>query len=85
MKEEYKKKIDLLRRFFTISCAAFEFQQTIVAAFGRRQGKTYMHNLHTQALKELSKENPNLAQIDIYLAEMERVTSDNKSELPNGK
>ncbi|MFO7972890.1 MAG: hypothetical protein R6U40_14240, partial [Desulfobacterales bacterium] len=62
------KKIDALRKFFTITVAAFEMQHTISLAFGYKGTKSYMHLLHINAKEEIDKENPDLNVIDKYLA-----------------
>jgi len=65
------KKIDALRKFFTITVAAFEMQHTISLVFGYKGHKSYMHLLHINAKEEIEKENPDLNVIDKYLAMME--------------
>jgi hypothetical protein len=66
-----EKTIDTLRKFFTISVAAFEMQHTVRIAFGYKGHKSYMHNLHLLAKEELEKDNPDMNTIDKYLAIME--------------
>lgn len=71
------KKIDALRKFFTITVAAFEMQHTISLAFGYKGHKSYMHLLHINAKEEIEKENPDLNKIDTLLAMMESACENN--------
>lgn len=64
-------KIDALRKFFTISVAAFEMQHTISTSFGFKGHKSYMHILHLNAKEEIEKQEPDLSKIDTLLAMME--------------
>lgn len=63
--------IETLRKFFTISVAAFEMQHTISTAFGYKWHKSYMHMLHLIAKEEIAKEEPDLNKIDTLLAMIE--------------
>jgi hypothetical protein len=76
------KKIDALRKFFTISVAAFEMQHTISTAFGFKGHKSYMHMLHLNAKEEIEKEEPDLNKIDTLLAMMEDCAEANSKERP---
>lgn len=79
--ENIQKKIDVLRKFFTISVAAFEMQYTISVAFGYNGHKSYMHHLHLMAKDEIDKEFPNLNKIEILLKTMERCANNNIGRL----
>lgn len=63
--------IEILRRFFAISVAAFEMQHSISKAFGYLGMKSYMHLLHLNAQEEINKENPSLEKMYKFLAMME--------------
>jgi hypothetical protein len=76
------KKIDTLRKFFTISVAAFEMQHTISIAFGFKGHKSYMHMLHLNAKEEIEKEEPDLNKIDTLFAMMEYCADANSKERP---
>lgn len=73
-------KIDTLRKFFTISVAAFEMQHTISTAFGFKGHKSNMHMLHLKAKKEIEKEQPNFNKIDALLEMMEDCADLNNME-----
>ncbi len=77
MKNKADEKIDALRKFFTITVAAFEMQHTISLAFGYKGHKSYMHLLHINAKEEIEKENPDLNVMDKYLAMMEAACENN--------
>lgn len=77
------KKIDALRKFFTISVAAFEMQHTISTSFWFKGHKSYMHMLHLNAKKEIEKEQPDLNKIDTLLAMMEDCAEANSKERSN--
>jgi len=76
------KKIDALRKFFTISVAAFEMQHTITTAFGYKGHKSYMHHLHLVAKEEIGRDEPDLNKIDTFLAMMEDCAEANSKERP---
>jgi len=76
-------KIDALRKFFTISVAAFEMQHTISTVFGFKGHKSYMHMLYLNAKEEIEKEEPDLNKIDTLLAMMEDFADENSKERPN--
>lgn len=73
-------KITSIRRFFKISNAAFEMQQTIAEAFGKRVPRSYMHSLHKIALIEINKKDPNMELINKLLIEMENEAEKNNSK-----
>lgn len=75
-------RIDALRKFFTISVAAFEIQHTISTALGYKGHKSYMHMLHLNAKEEIEKEEPDLNKIDTLLAMMEDCAEANSKERP---
>ena len=76
------KKIDALRKLFTISVAAFELQHTISTAFGFKGHKSYMHMLHLNAKEEIEKQEPDLSKIDTLLAMMEDCAEANSKKRP---
>jgi len=73
-----ENNIKILKRFFTISVAAFEMQHTVSIAFGYKGDKSYMHNLHITALEEINKENPNQKVMDNLLLMIENHANKNK-------
>lgn len=75
-----ENKIDALRKFFKISVAAFDMYHTVRTALGSNVGKTYMHELHLQAKKEIEKAEPDLSKIGDLLAIMERWTEENEEQ-----
>ena len=70
---ENQKIINTLRKFFTVSVAAFEFQMQISSAFGHVPNISPMHQLHRIAKAELEKENPSLDCINVLLIKMENL------------
>lgn len=72
--------IEVLRKFFAISTAAFEFQQAIIQAVGGKPFQSYMQTLHIQAQTELSKQAPNMELIDNLLSEMEKEAERNSKK-----
>jgi hypothetical protein len=79
-----ENKIKILRTFFRISNAAFEFQNSIQLAIGGHITPNKMQQLHKIALVEIEKENPDLSLIDNLLAEMEKTAEVNKPNFPKG-
>ncbi len=75
-KEE--KTIAGLRRFFTISVAAFEMQHTIMKAFGKEVQESFMHQMHLIAKEEINKENPDMNRINTLLEIMQNFADKNK-------
>tara|TARA_R110002167_G_scaffold81296_2_gene222661 strand:+ start:296 stop:580 length:285 start_codon:yes stop_codon:yes gene_type:complete len=69
--KEEEKTISGLRKFFAVSVAVFEMQNSIYKAFGYSGAKSYMHILHLKAKEEIDKEVPNLKKMDTFLAMME--------------
>lgn len=67
-------KIEHLRKVFTISNAAFDFQDTIMATIGLRPNTTAMRMAHKRALMELEKPEPNMVFIEGLLLQMEELT-----------
>jgi hypothetical protein len=65
------KKIEIYKRFFTISVAAFEMQHTLSKAFGYKGDKSYMHTLHLEAQEEINQKKPDLEKIDNLIMAME--------------
>jgi len=80
MTDNMDKKIDALRKFFTISVATFEIQHTISTALGFKGHKSYMNHLHLVAKEEIEKEEPDLKKIDTLLAMMEDCAEANSKE-----
>jgi len=70
-------KIEILRTFFRISNAAFEFANTVQLVVNGNEIRSKMYNLHKIALSEIEKENPDILLIDILLAEMEKTAEFN--------
>lgn len=83
MKDE--KQIQTLRTFFRISTAAFEFVGKIamIANCGRLMPENPMHVLHRIALMEIEKENPNMDYMNMLLAQMEDLATQNAAEKEN--
>jgi len=77
-----ENKIEVLRTFFRISNAAFDFQNSIQLAIGGHITPNKMQQLHKLALVEVEKENPDLSLIDSFLLEMERLAEINKNKKP---
>ena len=74
-----KEKIDYLRKFFQVSMLAFRFQRDLVKVFGDSMPlPSRMEDLHSFALEELNKENPDLKIVDGLLAKMEQLAKENK-------
>tara|TARA_R110002096_G_C14018656_1_gene669804 strand:- start:62 stop:325 length:264 start_codon:yes stop_codon:yes gene_type:complete len=80
---EEQKTIKTLKKFFAISVAAFEMQNSVSKAFGYLGTKSYMHLLHLNAQEEINKEKPNLEKINKFLAMMESAAKDNSKPSPN--
>lgn len=80
------KKIKALRTFFSVSNAAFEFQNSIQLAFSDHIAPSKMHELHKLALIEIEKETPDLSLIDKLLADMESTSEQMKpkTNFPKG-
>lgn len=77
---EKKQHHEVLRKFFTISNGAFEFQRLIVTTFGHTkpfQEVSAMQMLHKLALQELEKPEPNDAFLDGLLFQMEKLAEQN--------
>lgn len=77
---EIDKNIDSLRKFFSVSIAAFDFMRSIQATFGNGLlTPNPMETLHRLAHNELQKEEPNMAFIDHLLSLMEQQAEINKA------
>lgn len=74
------KKIDVLRTFFRVSNAAFNFTNAVVIATGGAVTPCEMQLLHKLALEEIEKEQPDMAVIDSLLAKMEQSAEINKAK-----
>ena len=82
-----EKAVILLRNFFRISSAAFNFTNAVNLALNGNISPSEMQQLHQIALQEIEKLNPDMSKIDNLLAEMERLAELNtkpKPNLPNG-
>lgn len=75
------KKIDSLRKLFTISVEVFEMQHSVSKAFLYKGQKSYMHNLYLIAKEEIDKDKPDLNKIEILLAMIEDCVKENSKEL----
>jgi hypothetical protein len=74
-----KKTIEALKKYFTISTAAFQFMHVVTKTYG--SGKAYvstMETLHHWILDELNNENPNKTYINHLLANMEKLVKSKK-------
>lgn len=65
------KKTELLKTFFGLTCAAFEFARSVRELAGGSGEIEPMHKLHIKALDEAGKEEPNPAAIDALILLME--------------
>ena len=74
------RAIEVLRAFFKVSNAAFEFKNSIETPSSGRIEINKMHPLHKSALIEIEKENPDMLLIDRLLAEMEITERENKQK-----
>lgn len=72
--------IEVLKKFFTISCAMFDMQRTILNAINpeRVEYMSSMESLHRIALAELNKEVPNMPYLSYLIANMEDLADKNK-------
>ena len=69
-----KKTIETLKKFFTLSTAAFQFMHIVTKTFN--SGKvniSTMETLHYWMLDELNNENPSKTYINHLLANMEKL------------
>lgn len=73
------EQIKTLKTFFRISNAVFEFvgKVTMIANGGKLMPENHMYILHRDALVEIEKENPNMQYIDMLLAQMEEIATQN--------
>jgi len=79
------KQVQMLRTFFRISTASFEFVEKVamIANDGRLMPENPMHVLHSIALLELDKENPNMQYLDALLGDMKELAT--QYALENGE
>jgi len=72
--QQHQKSVDTLRKFFTVTVAAFEMHHSISLVFGNKGDISDMHHLHLIAKEEIEKVDPDLAKIDNLLSMMEDLT-----------
>lgn len=78
------KSIETLRTFFTVSCAAFDMQRTILKAFNPDRinfAPSSMESLHRIALTEVMKDIPNIEYVDYLLNQMELLAEHNSKKV----
>lgn len=75
-----EEKIKMLRTFFKVSTAAFEFQDNVVSALNGVVMPNKMKSLHMLALSEMEKDSPDLVFMDNLLAQMEKLADENKKD-----
>lgn len=77
---EIDKNIDSLKKFFSVSVAAFDFMHSIQSAFRNRMlTQNPMETLHRVAHNELQKKEPDMKFIDHLLSLMEQQAEINKA------
>ncbi len=75
------KPHEILKKYFTVSTMAFEFNRKMLLVIDQYPEPSTMEVLHIMALRELEKDEPNMAFIDGLLIQMENLADQNK----NGK
>lgn len=75
--ERQNNHIEVLRKFFTVTTAAFEMQYTISNIFGNKRNKSFMHKLHIKAKEEVFKDEPDMIVIDRFLQMIEETANMN--------
>lgn len=71
-------RIDVLKKFFTVSVAAFDFSAVVRSVSGEAVIEpSKMERLHRQMLSELQKENPNEEMVFSLLEKMEKLAKAN--------
>ena len=73
-----EKKIEIFKRYFSITVSAFEMQHTIARAFGYKGPKSLTHSLYLYGKKEINKEKPDLKVIENILAYTKNISEEKK-------
>jgi hypothetical protein len=74
-----KEKIQILKRFFLVSTAGFDFQKAIMISLGKEVYPSEMEILHRFALKELENIEPSVHIMNELLLRMEQIAEFNKN------
>lgn len=81
---ENEKNVETLRKYFQISCAAFNFAEylRLVMAPSERLIPIFnkMFELHKLALNELEKEDPDMLIVDNLILEMQNTAEENNTK-----